>query len=164
MLRGLSRAYLTALRERPIRTNLLTGGSLGLAGDVICQLGVEQKDELDLQRLFALGCFGMFYSGGVNSAVYASYRHCLPHACLKTPLREGVSCSALDNFLHVPLLYTPAFFLSTSLLRGHSMDESYDSMMEGLVPSVHACWIMWIPLQTVTFSIVPRHLRAPSHG
>lgn len=38
--------------------------------------------------------------------------------------REGMASSALDNFVHVPVLYTPAFYVITELLQGFSWDHT----------------------------------------
>lgn len=149
------------LAERPATANLITGASLGLVGDIICQKWLEgvSNDKFDVRRSFSMICFGGFYGGGVSFRLYNLYPKILPSWFMKTPLREGVASSLIDNFLHVPFLYTPAFFLTTGLLQGATLDDSVTTMRSGFWPSIMACWVMWIPLQAFNFSIVPRHLR-----
>ena len=75
------------------------------------------------------------------------------------PLRCGLACSALDNFVHVPIVYTPAFYFFTGLLRGDGWEETMKVLRKCAVPSISACWVMWIPYQTVNFSVVPEKYR-----
>jgi protein Mpv17 len=158
-LRRVQTSYIRSMHERPWTTNMVTGGALGLIGDVICQRSLEDCEQLDWRRMGALGVFGLVYSGGVNFAVYNSFSRVLPATLQTTPLRYGVGCTALDNFVHVPFLYTPAFYLSTGLLQGASLGESVDTMAEGYWRSISTCWLMWVPLQAVNFAFVPAHLR-----
>ena len=146
-LRRVQTAYLRSLHEWPLTTNMATGGALGLIGDVICQRSLEDCEQLDWRRMGSLGVFGLVYSGGMNFAVYNSFARVLPATLQSTPLRYGLGCTALDNFVHVPFLYTPAFYLSTGLLQGASLVESLDTMAEGYWLSVSTCWLIWVPLQ-----------------
>ena len=75
--------------------------------------GWEEADELL--------CIGCFYNGNISIFIYGSYRKILPHRFIKTPFREGVSSSLVDNFVHVPFLYTPAFFVTTGMIQGMSL-------------------------------------------
>ena len=59
-------------------------------------------------------------------------------------------------FFSFRVILTLSLFLfrdSLFLLRIDHLKKCYKT-------SVVACWTMWIPLQTVTFSVVPVHLRA----
>mmetsp|Transcript_4289 Transcript_4289/g.3490 ORF Transcript_4289/g.3490 Transcript_4289/m.3490 type:complete len:134 (+) Transcript_4289:290-691(+) len=63
--------------------------------------------------------------------------------------------SLVDNFIHVPILYTPAFYLTIGILQEHSLKETIDTMLREYWPTLTLCWGMWIPLQAINFSIIP---------
>jgi hypothetical protein len=78
--------------------------------------------------------------------VYKSYSF-LPKPFLSTQLRTGLSCSLIDNFVHVPLLYTPAFYALTGLMQGRTMAEATETFNQGYLTSLTSCWMMWVPVQ-----------------
>ena len=151
--------YNKFLIKNPITSNLITGCILGFSGDLICQVIVEKKNEYDTKRLFSFTTFSTLYHGLVNPLIYNSYPNILPTKLKISPIKFGITCSIIDNFIHVPFLYTPSFFLSTSLLQGNGWNSAFVSMKNGLVPSITACWTMWIPLQFINFTFVPSHMR-----
>ena len=151
--------YNKFLIKKPIITNLFTGCILGFSGDFICQAIVENKNEYDSKRLFSLTTFSTFYHGLINPIIYNYYSNLLHKNIKISPIKFGITCSIIDNFIHVPFLYTPSFFISTSLLQGNSLESSIFSMKNGLIPSITACWIMWIPLQFINFTFLPNHIR-----
>eukprot|EP00931_Biecheleriopsis_adriatica_P048494 TRINITY_DN28013_c0_g1_i1.p1 TRINITY_DN28013_c0_g1~~TRINITY_DN28013_c0_g1_i1.p1 ORF type:complete len:114 (-),score=10.55 TRINITY_DN28013_c0_g1_i1:290-631(-) len=83
----------------------------------------------------------------------------IPKSLLATPLRTGIGCMFIDQFLHTPFLYIPAFFLTAGLLQGWTFDKSIAVMREGFWMSLLSTWVMWVPLQTMNFSVVPQHYR-----
>lgn len=149
--------YNKMLVHHPRRTNFLTAGALGFLGDVICQMVVEGQDKMDWKRCFAMSTFGCCYGGTVSYQIYTLYPRVLPKWFLAAPLRTGLGSSALDNFIHVPFLYTPVFYLWTEVAQGRTWDETYDTLVKCAMPSIHACWVMWIPYQTINFGFVPAH-------
>lgn len=158
MLRGLGARYMACLREHPVKTNFVTGGFLATLGDVICQFGVERQEKLDLKRNFAMAMFGFFYNGHVSYRIYCAYPSILQRfapSLMKTPLREGIASSSMDNFIHVPFLYTPAFYAITEMLQGRTAEEAKEAFVTCAIPSMVACWGMWIPYQTVNFGFIP---------
>ena len=92
--------YNSLLLKHPVPTNMATGGVLAVAGDVLCQLGLEGADTLDARRTASMSAFGAAYCGYVCPVIYSLYPRVLPKWAVKTPLREGLASSALDNFLH----------------------------------------------------------------
>ena len=159
MAARVGRMYLSALKTRPTITNFATGGALGAVGDYVCQRWLEDVPSFDYRRCMAMTAFGVFYSGGVSLMVYNSYRRILPAWFLRSPAREGLGSTVLDNFIHTPFLYTPAFYVSTGLLQGATMKDTVATMCDGYWQSTAACWVMWIPLQAINFSVVPPYLR-----
>tara|TARA_Y100000996_G_scaffold413252_1_gene401070 strand:- start:6 stop:524 length:519 start_codon:yes stop_codon:yes gene_type:complete len=147
------------MKKKPVVTNMLTGLVLGFSGDLACQKVLEKREDIDLNRLYSLTTFCTLYHGVINPIIYNSYSKIIPKIMQSNSKRFAVSCTLVDNFIHVPILYTPTFFISTSLLRGNDWASSYKSMLDGLIPSVTACWVMWIPLQFINFAYFPPHMR-----
>ena len=67
--------------------------------------------------------------------------------------------SLVDNFVHVPGLYIPSFYLMTNLLRGETFAGSYDTLRSNWKESVALCALFWLPAQFVIFSAVPAGAR-----
>ena len=103
--------------------------SCGAAADVACQALERRRHEskdtlslsnLDRRRTFAFATFTGLYIGGFCHGVYSLYPR-LARYLLKrspSPREEGAIATVVDNFIHVPALYIPSFYLGTSFLRG----------------------------------------------
>ena len=130
--RTLFKRYSQLQSASPYTTNFFTGGFLGASGDVICQTFLSDSPDspYDLQRLLAMSTFGAFYSGAFSTLVYRSYSR-LPAVLIDSKMKMGISCSLIDNFVHVPVLYTPAFYLVTGLMQGLTVEESTDTLRGG---------------------------------
>jgi len=118
------RKYSEIANKYPLACSFGTGGALGGLADVICQVIVERCDEFDVRRCFAMTSFGAVYTGSLTTVIYGSYMKVLPQSVLSNPLKQGLACTALDNFIHVPFLYTPFFYIFTGFLRGKDWDET----------------------------------------
>ena len=93
--------------------------------------------------------FGTLVNGLWCTAVYPLYRRMLPAYWLAPPLREGVGSTLIDEFLHLPLIYTPAFFYMTGLVQGDSVSKCTTTLKDGWLTSLLATWVMWVPLRWV---------------
>lgn len=153
-LRQLWAKYLVALQEKPLRANVLTASTLGFAGDVICQLGVERNERMDWCRCFAMTSFGAGYMGIVAYKIYNSYCLILPARVLAKPWYEGITCSAIDNFVHCPLLYMPVFYAWTEMVQGRTAAQAYEAFQSAGLTSIYACWMMWGPFQALNFGFI----------
>eukprot|EP00927_Polykrikos_kofoidii_P012775 TRINITY_DN15535_c0_g1_i4.p1 TRINITY_DN15535_c0_g1~~TRINITY_DN15535_c0_g1_i4.p1 ORF type:complete len:223 (+),score=20.94 TRINITY_DN15535_c0_g1_i4:86-670(+) len=148
-----------SLENRPMLANLVAAGSLGVVGDLLCQVMVEQRETVEARRTFAVSMFCGLYQGPVCSTIYASYPRYFPAALTSTQLRSGLSCAVADNFGHVPFLYIPAFYMSVGVLQGSGWSASMESLKADWAQTVVDCWKLWIPLQLLNFSVVPLHMR-----
>jgi len=124
----------------PYLTNFVTGGILGGTGDIICQKSFnDENTPFDYQRFASMLTFGAVYSGGFSTLVYSSYSR-FPKFLINTPAKMGLTCTLVDNFLHVPLLYTPAFYVMTGLMQGRTLAESTTTLRSGYLTSLGSCW------------------------
>merc|ERR1712243_287318 len=107
----------------------------------------------------ALGIFGFCYTGCVGYKIYKTLPQILPAVVMKSSVRQGLACSAIDNFLHTPFLYVPSFYFATSLLQGRTWSDGHKALTTSGLASIVAAWKLWIPFQIVNFSLVPPHNR-----
>ena len=151
--------YLGQLKRHPLRTNMWSAGLLGFGGDVICQT-LEGFEEFDWRRNLAMSIFSVFYMGAFVTPVYAAYPRMVRYAVKplhKKPgkLMEGLGSSFIDNAFHSPLLYIPAFYVSVGVMQGESLAAIEANLRGSWWVTVKACWLIWVPAQTLNFSVVP---------
>mmetsp|Transcript_2620 Transcript_2620/g.6007 ORF Transcript_2620/g.6007 Transcript_2620/m.6007 type:complete len:178 (-) Transcript_2620:431-964(-) len=155
---------------RQLARNIVAAGSLGCFGDAVCQkvesLGKKPADAkpFDFKRNFALGFFNASYVGVVCEYVYRVYP---PMTARLFPglrsnrlaLRVAIMATMLDNFVHVPLGYIPAFYLITEPIQGSDRSETVKSLREHWWRSTYMCWSFWIPFQGINFYAIAKHNR-----
>eukprot|EP00529_Nitzschia_sp_RCC80_P020010 CAMPEP_0113454516 /NCGR_PEP_ID=MMETSP0014_2-20120614/7901_1 /TAXON_ID=2857 /ORGANISM="Nitzschia sp." /LENGTH=429 /DNA_ID=CAMNT_0000345919 /DNA_START=149 /DNA_END=1438 /DNA_ORIENTATION=+ /assembly_acc=CAM_ASM_000159 len=72
-----------------------------------------------------------------------------------------ISKVLFDNFISAPLMWLPPAYLIKAVLYDYSLGEGLEKYWrdirdEGLLQKY---WTIWVPAQTVSFSVVPDHLR-----
>lgn len=157
---------------RAIAKDVAAAGALGFLGDVVCQCGFEGATgaTLDRGRLGALTAFSAGYIGVVCGRVYTLYPPVarFVHArLLPAPMAAGVgfatteavvSCG-LDNFVHVPCLYLPSYYLAVGTMRGDSLAHTWRTLQEQYVSTMTSCWGFWVPVMLFNFRVVPPAFR-----
>jgi protein Mpv17 len=147
-----------AVTQRPMLTNVVSGGVLGGVGDVLCQLKVEGAEELDCNRLFTMVVFGAAYNGGAITYIYSLYPRCLallPRGFSSTASRAAVSKLLMDQVVHCPLIYTPVYYLATGVMQGLSVGEATTQLRDKYVETVVACAGFWTPFMFLNFRLLP---------
>eukprot|EP00397_Hematodinium_sp_SG-2012_P034721 GEMP01037264.1.p1 GENE.GEMP01037264.1~~GEMP01037264.1.p1 ORF type:complete len:234 (+),score=26.02 GEMP01037264.1:179-880(+) len=132
--------------------------ALGFIGDIMCQKVVERNEKVNWQRAGAFVFFCAYYQGGVMNYIYNWYSCTLTRYAI-TSTQGGIITSLVDNFIHVPLLYIPSYYFTVGLLQGGDLESCWEKLRSDIIPTVCACWIVWLPLQALNFSVVPMHLR-----
>jgi len=149
--------------------DIVTAGAFGASADAVCQyfeprqhpVSTLETDSprqgVDWRRCVAFSLFTGVYLGGACNCVYALYPRItqqLLRGKIANPRAEGWLATALDNFVHVPFLYVPAFYLSTGMLRGDDLDSSVSQLSNRWGATVFSCCAFWIPVQYLVFSRV----------
>ena len=170
---ALARELLRTVRTtnpRLLRTDMAVAGTLGVVGDVVCQLGIERADaqETDVRRVAANCVFNTVYCGGFLHFVFRFYP---PIVCalgrrltpLGDTLRRQVAtpgkfphvlgCALVDN-AHLGLIYTPAFFLTVGPLQGHSLQSSAANLQAEWWNTYAGCCGFWLPFMCVSFAFI----------
>lgn len=184
-LRHIHRSFSPSL----MRTDMAVAGSLGVLGDIICQLVVEQgwfwkhrppadhhcAEALDVRRTAALGVFGTAYCGAwmhfllqyyppMVRAVARQLPHTLPRRMATTGSFPHVfGCAIVDN-IHCGLIYTPAFYLTVGPLQGDSYAASAASLRAEWASTYAGCCAFWIPFMCISFTYIPPQRRVQAQN
>jgi len=64
-----------------------------------------------------------------------------------------------DQLFHVPLMYFPVYFGFMSVTKGGSLAEARERWSKEVVAVTLMCWKVFIPFQTLNFTLIPPHAR-----
>lgn len=144
--------------------------------DLLVQKVVERREEIDWKRNAAFAAFGFFYLGGVQYTLYVPvFTRLFPHAAkfaakpLRAKIRDlkGMAQLAgqvfLDQCVHHPLMYFPAFYITKDLVMSDSFDigKSLSNCRANLKEDLVALWKIWVPAMIINFSFMPMYARIP---
>ncbi|KAL7528502.1 hypothetical protein ACHAWF_002588 [Thalassiosira exigua] len=168
------------LAQIPVRHPLAFGVGVSTvktsASDLLVQVVVEERKEIDWKRNAAFMAFGCFYLGGVQYAIYVPlFGRLFPNAAkfaakpIGEKLRDGKGLAALcgqvflDQFVHHPLLYFPVFYGTRELVMNDEPDlmRSMGTYRENMKEDLEALWKVWVPSTFVNFAFMPMWARIP---
>jgi hypothetical protein len=169
-----------ALSAIPIRHPLAFGVGISTvktsASDLLVQVVVEKKQEIDWKRNAAFATFGCFYLGGVQYAIYVPlFGRLFPNAAAfaAKPIREKITdvkgiaalCGQvfLDQFIHHPLLYFPVFYGTREMVMSDKPDllRAMTTYKENMKEDLAALWKVWVPSTFINFAFMPMWARIP---
>ena len=151
-----------------IKKDTAIAGLLGLSADMFTQTVCENKplSSIDKQRTLAITLFSGAYLGIACNYIYSLYpalsssivqsnlfRKMLPRYC--ETRSAGVISTVADNFVHVPMLYLPSYFLAVGTLQGVPVNNSIREMQDSWWTTLGSCWVFWVPFMAVNFAFVP---------
>lgn len=123
------------------------------AADLMVQLAVEKKTNIDKKRNSLFSIFGLTYLGGWQ---YYLYNHLLEKN-FKAPLTKVL----IDQCIHHPLGYFPAFYTLKTIVYQQPLSAAWDLYKNNIVDDLLACWSIWVPAQYINFRYVPIPFRIP---
>lgn len=133
------------------------------AADYFAQKVIEQRKEIDWRRHAMFCSFGFAYLG-----IWQYYLYNRLFAVWCAPLTKAVGHigaapikTLIDQGLHHPFVYFPAFYLCKGAVEGRPVSVSLQKYWEDLWPNLKALWMVWVPAQLFNFGMVPMHLRIP---
>lgn len=144
--------------------------------DLLVQKVVEQKEKVDWKRNAAFATFGFIYLGGVQYAIYVPiFGRIFPGAAafaaksIRDKVKDvrgmfNVSAQVfLDQCVHHPLMYFPAFYITRELVMKEKPDiigvlkEYQRNFKEDML----ALWKVWVPSTFLNFAFMPMWARIP---
>ena len=170
-LRKQLRSIVTNVNWPALRTDVVTAGGLGCAGDLVCQSAVEGQS-IDWRRFVAVSSFEAMYMGGLFHffcqafplAVCAVGRQLPARSWLGTQLQatdsaaHACGCAVVDN-IHDGTLMIPSYYIGVGLLQGDSLAQARSNLAAEWRSSylVGACF--WFPVMSFNFAVVPPQYR-----
>jgi protein Mpv17 len=169
--------YHALLQEYPIVTKSLTGGVIGILGDILAQVVIEQRRirgtpqkqrRLDLYRTLTLTIEGVFVSGPLLHYAY-DWMDELVVSGLGYDADEEASATFLSSLVQVilDLVLMDSFFVATlmmtsAILQGHGRKQILHELGTEFVPAVKISWLssfFMSPLQFFNFRYLPVEFR-----
>lgn len=162
----------------PLAFGVILSGCKTSLSDLLVQKVVERREQVDWKRNAAFAAFGFIYLGGVQYTLYVPvFGRLFPNAAkfAAKPLRQKlkdtkgmiqlVAQTFLDQCVHHPLMYFPAFYITKELVMaptgtpdiGRVLADYRRNMKEDLL----ALWKIWVPATLINFAFMPMHLRIP---
>lgn len=121
-------------------------------------VSVKKTFSLDVRRTLVFLIYGGFYQGCVLEIVYNDI---LPLLGKGTDVRTVAKKVAADMGFISPLITIPMAYLVKGLLLGNTPVDSIKNYYSDVVHEkvVLKNWMIFVPVQCLTFSVVPEHLR-----
>ena len=172
LLRKQLASVVTHVDLAALRTDVVTAGALGCAGDFICQNGVEGQGSMDLRRLFAVSAFEAMYMGGVFHFLCQMFPLVVCAVGRSLPARFGLAqklqatgsaahafgCAIADN-LHDGTCMIPSYFLGVGMLQGDTFAQSARNLRAEWRSAYAVDTLFWLPVMSANFALVPAQYR-----
>ena len=120
---------------------------------------LSRSMSFSFKRNLALLCYGGFYQGCGQELIYNNLFSTLFGA--GTQLRTVMMKVCFDMLMVQPLVSLPIAYLIKAPIFGYSLADSMrryanDVRQHNLLKT---CWMVWMPTQIVSFTMIPTHLR-----
>ena len=157
--------YKKALKDHPVRTKSVTAGVIGSLGEILCQLLKFLKDRdgdgameigVRIRRIVAFFVFG----AGVNGPFFHWWYNKLEE--WTSTIQNKRLKVLLQLFLDRGILTPPFLFFTLFTLQvliSGSFQVSGLQALTSFRPALRANYLLWIPAQIVSFSLVPVQFR-----
>jgi hypothetical protein len=156
MIRAVISAYSRAASRAPVLVQSLTSGAVASAGDLTMQAYEGRRlGSFDLARTARMGMFRLVLFG----PGYSLWLRQLDKLVQMPSHRSTIAVKvALDQFVWAPpALFT--FYVWMNGTEGNSFSQGIARAESSLFPTLCLNWPFWCTIQTITFGIVPPHLR-----
>ena len=134
-------------REHPFKFGCVFSCAKTSFSDWLVQVAIEKRERIDWKRNATFATFGLVYLGGVQYSLYVPiFSRIFPgaKAFASAPLaakikdgkglRDMLSQVFLDQFVHHPLMYFPAFYCLKEAVNGGELStglEKYRNQLQG---------------------------------
>eukprot|EP01062_Namystynia_karyoxenos_P066872 TRINITY_DN60793_c0_g1_i1.p2 TRINITY_DN60793_c0_g1~~TRINITY_DN60793_c0_g1_i1.p2 ORF type:complete len:222 (+),score=62.05 TRINITY_DN60793_c0_g1_i1:76-741(+) len=154
-LKGIERFYGAA----PLTAAFTVGCAQAAMGDAVTQVQWEQCEQMDWWRVAKFSFFGGAYTGALQQIIYnVVYTRIFGSS---TALAVAMRKLALEQFVHVPCFYFPAFYIYKCVVSGGTVADGVAVYKDEAWVALSACWLVWTPVQIATFTVIPVNLRIP---
>lgn len=141
--------YSRLLEQNPLLIKAITAAVLSAVGNLICQVLIEKKEDIDLRRFSIFTGLGFiwvapclhFWYGKLNTLVTA------------TGNKGAILRMACDQLGFAPLFIGSMLAILTAL--DGKADQIVPELKSSLPSAIKANWMLWVPAQFVNFRFVP---------
>lgn len=165
MASGSAVAWFTDLAmRRPLALACASTTAKTTAADVIVQKFLECRAELDARRTAVFAVFGFAWMG---AGQYFVYCRLLERLLPRPTAAHALGKVCLDQFVHVPFVFMPLFYLTDACVMGHvpplsaGVAHAARKFEAEIVETMTANWQLWLPAQFVGFRFVHPSVRVP---
>jgi len=147
----------------PWSSSLLITTGKTAAADLFVQKIVEKKKEIDWRRNAVFGGFGLVYLGCFQYYMYNFiYWRMFPGLSIKMTAAKVI----FDQLVLHPVCYFPVFYyfqqgINTREWGFTAFKRAMEVYGENFTADLPRLWAFWFPAQSVTFGLMPMHLRLP---
>lgn len=141
--------------HHPFITGVLLTTIKTSAADAVTQFAVEHKSlvQFDMRRNAMFTFFGFSYLGCWQ---YYLYNH-----IFERTIKHAVSKVVVDQCLHHPFMYFPAFYWLKARMSGKDSKDAVREYKDNILQDLVVCWGVWVPAQYVNFRWTPLYGRLP---
>lgn len=142
--------------------------------DWLVQRYIEKRERIDWKRNMTFASFGLVYLGGVQYSLYVPvFGRLFPNAAsyagksLRDKLADAVGSRSMvaqvviDQFVHHPFLYFPAFYSLKEVVNGGLVTDGLAKYKKNYKEDLVALWKLWVPSTIINFAFMPMHMRIP---
>lgn len=163
--------------QYPFAFGVILSGFKTSFSDLLVQKVVEQREKVDWKRNAAFAAFGFIYLGGVQYTLYVPvFGRLFPGAATfaAKPLTQKfkdvrgmfhlAAQTFLDQCVHHPLMYFPAFYITRELVMNSDKPDFYRVLADyqrNMKDDLLALWKIWVPATMFNFAFMPMHFRIP---
>ena len=163
--------------QYPFGFGVVLSGFKTSFSDLLVQKVIEKREDIDWKRNSAFAAFGFIYLGGVQYMLYVPlFGRLFPTAATfaSKPLSQKiqdvpgmlnlVAQVFLDQCVHHPLMYFPAFYCTKELVM-NTQNPNFTKVLtdykNNLTDDLKALWKIWVPATLVNFAFMPMYARIP---
>ncbi|KAM7296529.1 hypothetical protein ISCGN_021688 [Ixodes scapularis] len=147
--------YNDILHAHPVITQVLTVGTVALAGDVISQTFIQNKPSFDFRQAIIYYIVGLFFTGTLT-VLWLMFVEWLV-------VTDGVAGAAIKTALGL-VFFTPPFFLCFLVVHGFLSGHSWEAIRENIRTKyfviLKSRYAFYPVAQFVNFEFVPILYRA----
>jgi predicted amino acid-binding ACT domain protein len=160
----------------PLAFGIVFSGLKTSFSDLLVQKVVERREHVDWKRNAAFATFGFIYLGGVQYGLYVTiFGRVFPNAAAfaAKPIAQKLTDVkgllqlfaqvAIDQCIHHPLLYFPAFYCTKEMVmqKDPNFQRCLSDYRRNMMEDLHALWKIWVPATLINFAFMPMHARIP---
>lgn len=156
-MRQLWSAYARVMRNHPVKTQLITTGTVMLSGDLIAQTVLERRSTIDVPRAARFFVMGIAFVGPILRVWYITLERIVGSTGGGAMVVKKV---LLDQGVFTPV-FIPSFLTTLGALQGRSWEGIKDMVRMDYLPILKANYMLWPAAQLINFRFVPLAYRVP---